>query len=333
VAFAVALQGIQVRFGRSVVTIMGVVLGIAFLMAILTGQVIKLGVSEEQALRLETRRMYNFLVAEMGTPRGRVVGAVVVGELNRVEARLLARLAEEAPEALRVSAAPGAALPGGLPAMAQRAELPTVAQDAHAVLVLGAGQGAGSLDWAALLKTARYPLVCLTHKHQAFAPPAGMNQVQLERDLRQEELDQQALEAKRARARNIWIVVISMLVTVIGITNSMLMSVTERFREIGTMKCLGALSHFIRQLFLIESSCIGLVGAVLGAVAGLLFSLLAYTVTYGAALVFTSLNGGLLTAYFGGSVLVGLILSVVAAIYPAHFASRMLPAHALRSNI
>ena len=71
-----------------------------------------------------------------------------------------------------------------------------------------------------------------------------------------------AAEEGRARFRNIWIVVISLFVTVIGITNSMLMSVTERFREIGTMKCLGALSAFVRQMFLLESSLVGLVGAV-----------------------------------------------------------------------
>ena len=66
-----------------------------------------------------------------------------------------------------------------------------------------------------------------------------------------------------------WVVVISLLVTVIGITNALLMSVTERFKEIGTMKCLGALSGFIRQLFLIESMFIGLVGSLAGIVIGI----------------------------------------------------------------
>ena len=44
-----------------------------------------------------------------------------------------------------------------------------------------------------------------------------------------------------------------MLVAFVGVLNAMLMSVTERFREIGTMKCLGALNSFIVKLFLIES--------------------------------------------------------------------------------
>ena len=63
-----------------------------------------------------------------------------------------------------------------------------------------------------------------------------------------------------------WIIVISLLVTVIGIANSMLMSVTERFRDIGTMRCLGALSGFVRTLFLVEAAFMGVVGGAFGAV-------------------------------------------------------------------
>ena len=49
----------------------------------------------------------------------------------------------------------------------------------------------------------------------------------------------------------------------------MLMSVTERFREIGTMKCLGALDGFIVKLFLIESLFQGMAGTVMGVLLGL----------------------------------------------------------------
>src|SRR5262249_9292677 len=58
------------------------------------------------------------------------------------------------------------------------------------------------------------------------------------------------LQEQEAHARQIWLVVMSLVVCTVGISNSMLMSVTERFKEIGTMKCLGALDSFIVKLFL-----------------------------------------------------------------------------------
>ena len=68
---------------------------------------------------------------------------------------------------------------------------------------------------------------------------------------------------RRARgSRRAWLLGLALLVAFVGILNAMLMSVTERFREIGTMKCLGALDGFIVKLFLIESLFQGVVGTV-----------------------------------------------------------------------
>ena len=64
------------------------------------------------------------------------------------------------------------------------------------------------------------------------------------------------IEASQAQ-KNIWLVVMSLLVSAVGITNSMLMSVTERYKEIGTMKCLGALDNFIVKLFILVSGVLG----------------------------------------------------------------------------
>jgi ABC-type lipoprotein release transport system permease subunit len=63
----------------------------------------------------------------------------------------------------------------------------------------------------------------------------------------------------------------------------MLMSVTERFREIGTMKCLGALDGFIVKLFLLESLFQGAVGTTLGVLLGLLVSFAMALLSYGTA--------------------------------------------------
>ena len=61
---------------------------------------------------------------------------------------------------------------------------------------------------------------------------------------------------------------ISLLVAAIGITNTMIMSVSERTKEIGIMKALGCYVRDIRAMFLMEAGSIGLLGGVLG----LLFS-------------------------------------------------------------
>ena len=126
---------------------------------------------------------------------------------------------------------------------------------------------------------------------------------------------------------------ISLLVTVIGIANAMLMSVTERFREIGTMKCLGALSAFIRQVFFIEASLLGVTGSVVGCLVGYGFAVLAYSLTYGFDLVGAALSMPQMAMHMLLCTVAGVVLSVVAAIYPAGVASRMMPADALRSTV
>jgi hypothetical protein len=314
-AMSVVLQGIRVRFGRSVVTVMGVALGIAFLMSILSAQVIKTGVAGEQALRNEVTRMFNVMVAEGGLPRSMVLGLVELGPLSPVETRLVARMAAAGPRELRRGPAAGVG--------------------ATALLVVGEG----AVDpgrMAGLLGGARRRMVFFTRAAQGV-PPGDGGSILLAREPSPEEREKLAVEERKARFRNVWIVVISLFVTVIGITNSMLMSVTERFREIGTMKCLGALSAFVRHLFLIESSLVGLVGAVAGTVAGTvagaLFSMAAYSVTYGFGLVFASLDPARLALYGALCIVAGVGMAVGAALYPARFASRMLPAHALRSEI
>jgi len=137
----------------------------------------------------------------------------------------------------------------------------------------------------------------------------------------------------RNRARRIWITVISMLVTVIGIANAMLMSVTERIREIGTMKCLGALSGFVVKLFLIESFLLGVVGAVLGTAIGFLVPFVAYLLSAGTQMVVSSAPFGHIAIAGVQSAIAGTVLAIIAAIYPAIVAAKMVPADALRTNV
>ena len=127
----------------------------------------------------------------------------------------------------------------------------------------------------------------------------------------------------------IWLTAISLLVCVVGITNAMLMSVTERFREIGTMKCLGALDGLVVKLFLMESSFLGIVGAVMGIVFGML-------VAAGAAMLqFGTMGLHYFPAAYGGwmaliSVGCGVLLALLGTAGPAIMAARMRPVDALR---
>ena len=57
---------------------------------------------------------------------------------------------------------------------------------------------------------------------------------------------------------------ISLFVAALGITNTMVMSISERTREIGVMKALGCRVCDVRRLFLMEAGCIGLTGGILG---------------------------------------------------------------------
>jgi len=338
VALEVVLQGIRIRFGRSIVTISGVLLGVAFLMSILSGIVLKEGVSEEDELRLEVQRMRNFLEAETGLVAERAFAVVPIGPLSPPEARFLERLARSDAAEVRLYDPQGRLGPEateGLKAAAAQGLL----DDASGLILLGEGDAdAEALDFelGPAMEGARQRVVAMG---SAKADPPrdlpDVSVVRLSREMRPEEIQAREERARRDRFRDLWIIAISILVTVIGISNAMLMSVTERFREIGTMKCLGALSAFVRRMFIIESAIMGVVGGLLGSVGGLLFTLLAYLITYSPGLVLSGFAQGLLPILLAGAgaVVVGVVLSVFAAIYPANVAAKMLPAVALRSNV
>jgi hypothetical protein len=333
VAFGVVMQGIRIRLGRSIVTITGVLLGIAFLMSILTGQALKKGVEVEDRLRAEVVRMRNFLVAETGPPRDRIIGCIVLGALSAKEQRLLDRLHTEG-ALLRVAVVGDPTIVALPPVLTNIYAPEEVGRDASAIIVAGNGSTA-PVPWPSVMMHARQSIFAPTRVAIASQLQAHDAIVQLEQELKAEEKQQIAAAQRRADFRDVWIIVISLLVTVMGISNAMLMSVTERFRDIGTMKCLGALSAFVRRMFLIESSFMGVVGGALGCLVGALFSITIYVFTYGAGLTMVSFvdSFGRLLIYGLVSVAAGIVLSVLAAIYPASVASHMVPADALRSNV
>jgi putative ABC transport system permease protein len=115
---------------------------------------------------------------------------------------------------------------------------------------------------------------------------------------------------------------ITLVGAAVGLMNIMLVSVTERTKEIGLVKAIGGRKHSIRMQFLYESIIISLLGAVFGSILGILvgnsFSLV--------------LNTGFVFPWvwlFWG-MLICTIVGILAGLYPSLKASRMNPIQALR---
>ncbi len=120
------------------------------------------------------------------------------------------------------------------------------------------------------------------------------------------------------------IAAISLLVGGIGVMNIMLVSVTERVREIGLRKALGARPNVIRQQFLVEASVLGLAGGVLGVIVGFVGTkVLPHFVSSSVTLSPTASVGAIVI-----SIAIGLIFGV----YPAVRAARLAPIDALRTE-
>ncbi len=134
------------------------------------------------------------------------------------------------------------------------------------------------------------------------------------------------------RYRMTWLVIMSLLVCLVGITNAMLMSVTERYKEIGTMKCLGAYDIFIVELFFIESALVGLIASVIGWFLGV-FAVVVLKLFSEGFKVFGWISWGEVLLYLVLSIVIGTLLSVIATIIPAQVAAKMPAAAALRVEV
>ena len=115
---------------------------------------------------------------------------------------------------------------------------------------------------------------------------------------------------------------ISLLVGGIGIMNMMLTTVTERTREIGLRKAIGAKRKDINNQFLAEAVALTFIGGCIGVFVGWVVSLL--ITKFGG--VATSVSGSSILLAFGVSALIGIVFGY----YPANRASKLSPIEALK---
>lgn len=126
-----------------------------------------------------------------------------------------------------------------------------------------------------------------------------------------------------------WLISLSLVVCAVGIANAMLMSVTERYREIATLKCLGALDGSIMTIFVIEAGLLGSVGGLIGAILGGVLGILRMVLPYG-MIAANSIPWLFILFCILVSIVIGILIAAVAAIYPSFKAARLAPMEAMR---
>ncbi len=131
------------------------------------------------------------------------------------------------------------------------------------------------------------------------------------------------------------IALIALLVSALGITNTMLMSVLERVREIGVMKAIGARDRHIQMIFLVEGALVGLVGGLLGLLLARALAIPANA--WVRSMVASRMSVRLETSVFAfpwwlavGAPLFACLVTTLAALYPARRAVRVDAIAALR---
>jgi putative ABC transport system permease protein len=128
---------------------------------------------------------------------------------------------------------------------------------------------------------------------------------------------------------------IAIIVAALGIVNTMVMSILERYSEIGIMKAVGASDKDVQKIFFFESSMIGFLGGLFGLTLGWIVSILINQVVN----AFLTGEGVPYIQFFSfpwwlclGAIVFAMLVSLVAGIYPAVRAARVDPVVALRHD-
>lgn len=129
---------------------------------------------------------------------------------------------------------------------------------------------------------------------------------------------------------------VALVVAGLGIINTLLMSVLERYREIGTYKALGASDGDIRLLFLAEAGLVGLLGGIgglaLGRAVSAVMAVVINAIAHGRGVEEEVMTFAFPWQLLAGAVGFAMVVSVVSGIYPAGRAARVDPIVALRAD-
>ena len=122
---------------------------------------------------------------------------------------------------------------------------------------------------------------------------------------------------------------ISLLVAAVSIFNIMMMSVTERIREIGVLRSIGTQKKEILRMFLYEATLIGVLGAVAGMVFSLLIGYVFIQIMVGNTKYFFTYDSLIHLPY---AMSIGLVICILSGVYPAWRGANMDPIEALRAD-
>ncbi|MDD1684050.1 MAG: ABC transporter permease [Methanoregula sp.] len=122
---------------------------------------------------------------------------------------------------------------------------------------------------------------------------------------------------------------ISLLVAATSIFNVMMMSVTERIREIGILRSIGTQKSEVRRMFLYEAVILGLVGAGIGAVMSVILGWLVVLAMVGTTDYFFTYQS---LIYVPISMAIGIAICIFSGVYPAWRAANLDPIEALRAE-
>jgi putative ABC transport system permease protein len=122
---------------------------------------------------------------------------------------------------------------------------------------------------------------------------------------------------------------ISLLVAATSIFNVMMMSVTERIREIGILRSIGTQKGEVRRMFMYEAAILGFVGAGIGAVMSIILGYLVVLVMVGTTKYFFTYQS---LVYVPMAMAIGIAICFFSGVYPAWRAANLDPIEALRAE-